>query len=78
MYGIPYWTLEYFRKGKAKTCDLTLFQRIRGAYLDHCEGKLKALQHELHIEKAKGNDSDADLLAEAEALLAKIAERKAG
>ena len=30
-YGIPFWTQEYLRKGKAKVCDVGLFVRIRAA-----------------------------------------------
>lgn len=75
-YGLSFWTLEHLRKGRAKVCEAGLFQRLRGAYLDHCERQLKALKHEIEIEKARGNDADADLLAEAEALLAKIKQRK--
>jgi hypothetical protein len=75
-FGIPFWSLDHLRKGKAKVCDVALFQRIRSAYLDHCERQLSALKHEIELEKARGNDCDQDLLAEAEALLAKIRERK--
>lgn len=75
-YGLPFWSLEHLRKGKAKTCDVGLFSRLRTAYLDHCERQLKALEHELSIERAAGNDDDADILAEVETLLAKVAERK--
>jgi hypothetical protein len=75
-YGLPFWTLEHLRKGRAKVCEAGLFQRLRGAYLDHCERQLNALKHEIELEKARGNDCDSDLLAEAEALLAKIRQRK--
>lgn len=76
-YGIPFWTLEHLRKGKAKTVDVSVFARIRAAYLNHCERQLRSLEHELRIEKARGNDRDQDLLAETEALLAKLAARRA-
>ncbi len=75
-FKIPFWTQDHFRKGKAKTCDAGLFQRIREAYLAHCERSLRALEHELEIERAKGNELDADLLAETQALLAKIEKRR--
>lgn len=75
-FGISFWQQEHLRKGKAKTCETSLFARIRGAYLTHCETKLRQLQHEIELERAKGNDLDADLFAEAETLLAKIQERK--
>lgn len=75
-FGIPFWTQEHLRKGKAKTCDAGLFDRIRSAYLTHCERSLKKLQQEIHVERAKGHDLDADILAEVEALLAKVEARK--
>jgi hypothetical protein len=73
-YGIGFWTLDHFRKGKAKTCDIGLFARLRAAYLDLCERQVKSLQHDIAIEKAKrGNDNDLQgLEAEADALALKI------
>lgn len=77
MYGIPFHTQEHLRKGKAKTCEITLFQRIRGSYLDHCERQIKKLEHELIIiERAAGGAVDSDLLVEVEVLLAKIATQR--
>lgn len=76
-YGLNYWTLERIRKGQAKTVEAGLFSKIRDAYLSHLEWKMKSLSHEIRMERAGGNDVDADLLAEAEALLAKIQERRA-
>jgi len=75
-YGLSFWTLEHIRKGRAKECDAGLFERIRAAYLDHCERKLRELEHELRMEKARGDARDNDLLVETEALLAKLAARK--
>ena len=75
-YGLPFWTMEHLRKGRAKVCEAGLFQRLRGAYLDHCERKLTQLKHEIELERARGNDTDQDLLAEAEALLARLHQRK--
>lgn len=75
-FGIPFWSLDHLRKGKAKVCDVALFQRIRLAYFDHCERQIKALQHELKLERLSGDDTNDDLLAEAETLLAKIHKRK--
>lgn len=75
-YGIPFWSLDHIRKGKAKTVDVGLFARIRGAYLDHCERKLKALEHELRLERARGDDRDQDLLDQVETLLAQVASRR--
>lgn len=75
-YGLPFWTLEHLRKGRAKVCEAGLFQRLRGAYLDHCERQIAALKHEIQMEKARGNDSDQDLLDQAEALIQKLRARK--
>lgn len=75
-YGIGRWQLAHLRSGRSKTVSAGLFQRIRAAYLDYCERQVRSLQHEIMIEKAAGHDLDADLLAEAEALLAKIEKRK--
>jgi len=77
-YGLPFWTLDHFRRRKAKGCDVGLFARIRGAYFDHCERSVKRLCHEMKMERMRGDDFDADLLAEAEALLEKILARKKG
>ena len=72
-YGIPYWTLNNLRTGRAKTVEAGLFQRLRGAYFHHCERQIARLQYELEIEKERaGNDLDADLLAQVQSLAAKI------
>lgn len=55
-----------------------MFQKIRAAYLDQCERQLRALQHELAIERTSGNDADTDLLAEVETLLAKVEAKRGG
>lgn len=48
-------------------------RRIRAAYLATCERQLHALQHELALEKARcGDDAFADLVDEAEALVARL------
>lgn len=75
-YGLNYWTIDRIRRGKAKSVDAGLFNKIRDAYLSHCRWKLKSLAHEIRLERASGNDVDADILAEAETLLAKIEERR--
>lgn len=75
-YGISRHQLQHLRKGKAKTCDLGLFARLRGAYLDLCERQVRRLQHQIAIEKATGDDTIEDLEAEARALAAKIAAKK--
>lgn len=55
-YGIGFWQLSHLRSGRAKSVDLSLYARIRGAYLDYCERQISTLQHELEIEKAMNAD----------------------
>lgn len=78
-YRIGVWPLTHLFKGRAKTCDLSLYARIRAAYLDYCAAQVAALQHELDLELARGGDDDltADLAAQAAELAAKIAAKRA-
>lgn len=77
-YGIPFWSMNNIRTGRAKTVEAGLFARIRGAYLDLCERQVAKLQHEIAIEKALNNDDTLeDLEREAQALAARIQEKKA-
>jgi hypothetical protein len=76
--GIGYWTLDHLRKRKAKTIDVSLFARVRAAYLDLCERQVSRLQEELKIEKAIcGDDTLEDLEREAAQLVARIAAKRA-
>lgn len=77
-YGIPFWSLNHLRTGRAKSVEASLFARIRGAYLDLCERHVAKLQHEIAIEKALNSDDTlADLESEARRLAEKIATAKA-
>lgn len=77
-YGLPFWSLNNLRTGRAKTVDAGLFARIRMAYLDLCERQIRQLQHEITIEKALSEDDTIqDLEREAAHLAAQIAARKA-
>lgn len=76
-YGIGFWTLDRLRKNRAKTCDATIYQRIRYAYLDLCARQVSKLQHQIAVEKATDDDTLEDLEAEASALAARIAAKKA-
>lgn len=72
--GIGYWTWWGLWNKRRKGVGVDLFSRIRGAYLATCERQIRALQHDLALEKAKGGDDTlADLVAEAESLAAKVA-----
>lgn len=71
--GIGFWTLHRLWHGRRKLVDRDLFVRIRGAYLALCALKVTALSNELAFEQARsGDDTFADLAAEAEILIAKI------
>ena len=76
-YGLTPNQLMHLRSRRAKSCDVSLFARLKSAYLDLCEEQVRKLQHQIAIEKATGDDDLADLVGEAESLAQKIAERKA-
>lgn len=77
-YGLTPNQLMHLRSRRAKSCDVSLFARIRGAYLDLCERQVSKLQHQIAIERATWDDDTLDdLEAEARILAAKIAARKA-
>lgn len=79
--GVGYWTLWglRYRRRELKTISADQFHRIQSAYHATCEQQLRALQHDLAVEKARsGDDAYEDLAAEAEALAEKIRARKAG
>lgn len=73
-YGISFWTLDYFRKGKAKTCDVTLYARIRAAFVDHCGRQAQRLLEEAKTaQRVEPNEDVAAILGEIEALAARLA-----
>lgn len=77
-YGLPFWSMDRLRTGRAKTVEAGLFQRIRMAYLDMCQRQVVALEHEIAMERAVNGDDDvASLEAEIEALARKVAAKKA-
>ena len=76
-HGVGRWTIEHLRKKKAKGCDIGVFARLQMAYLDICERKAARLANVIAIEKAKGDDTNSDIAAELEAILAKVRARKA-
>lgn len=72
-YGIPFWTMNNIRTGRAKTIEAGVFARIRSAYMDMCERQISRLQHELEVEREIDGDAlDTDLLAQVESLVAKV------
>lgn len=77
-YGFSPNQIIHLRSGRAKSCDVGLFARLRAAYLDLCERQVTKLQHEIAITKATSDDTLEDLVAEADSLAQKIKARKAG
>lgn len=77
-YGLSPNQIMHLRSRRAKSCDVSLFGRLRMAYLDLCQRQVTNLQHQIAIEKAISDDTLADLEAEAAALARKIAAKKAG
>lgn len=76
-YGLPFWTLQNLRTGRAKTVEAGIFARIRAAYLDLCERQVRQLQHEISVEKALNDDDTLeDLEREAARLLALVEAKK--
>jgi hypothetical protein len=76
-YGLSPHAIMHLRSRRAKSCDVGLFARLRMAYLDLCERQVTKLQHQIAVEKATGDDDLTTLEAEARALAAKIATKKA-
>ena len=75
-YGLPFWTLWHLRKGKAKSLDVSLYARIRGAYLDMCRVQAANLLHEIEVEAAAGDDTNSDLADRLRAIAAEIETRR--
>lgn len=65
--------LNYIRRGKAKTCDINLFQAIRLAYLDHCQAQIEKFKRQY---EGANDDCTQDLLIQAESLLEQIKEKR--
>lgn len=62
-YGLTVSQLTHLYKARAKTCDVSLFARVKAAYLDRCAKMAARLLHTIEIEEAgSGNADDADLV----------------
>jgi cell division protein FtsX len=57
-YGLTVSQLTHLYKAKAKTCDVSLFARVKAAYLDRCAKMAARLLHTIEIEEAAGGDAD--------------------
>lgn len=66
-FGLPFWTLENIRKGRAKTVPIDLLDRLGEVWLDICESELRRWEAELATERAKGSVDDDLLNLEREA-----------
>ena len=75
-YGIGPNQLMHLRAGRAKSCDIGLFGRMRMAYLDLCERKARTLLHKIEIERATGDDTNQDLADRLRAMAAEIDGKK--
>lgn len=76
-YGLTKAQILHLRGGRAKDVRLSVFMKIRAAYLDHCERLMARLVHEIETEKLRfGSDHFQGLDAEAEALAEKIRKAK--
>ena len=76
-YGLNYWTLDHLRKRKAKTCDVTLYARIKAAFADHCGRQAARLLEEAKkVQALEPNEDVAGIQREIEALQARLAAAK--
>ncbi len=77
-YGLGFWTLDHLRKNKAKTCDVSLFARIKAAFVDHCGKHAAKLLHEAQMARVGNEDVDlADIENQIRALAARLEDSKA-
>lgn len=77
-YGVGFWTLDHLRKNKAKTCDVSLFARIKAAFADHCGKQAARLLIEAETAMAVDpNDDVAAIQNEIRALVARLEAAKA-
>lgn len=72
-YGVGFWTLDHLRKGKAKTCEVGLYARIKAAFIDHCGRQAERLLNEAANAQAVGvNEDVAAIQREIQALQARL------
>ena len=78
--GMTARSLRRLINGETKDPGVSVFARVRAAYLDFCARQIAELQHEIEVEKARigGDETFADLAAEAEVLAAKVEKAKRG
>lgn len=77
-YGFTESQLIHLDKAKAKICDVSLYARVRAAYLDRCAKMAARLLHNIKIEEASGGDAhDQDLADRLGAILAEALAKRA-
>lgn len=76
VYGLPFWTINHIRLGRAKTVEGGMLRRIKSAYYEMCARQIRNLQHELEIDEEASGADHSDLLAEVHSLAAKAAEAR--
>lgn len=78
--GMTARSLRRLINGETKDPGVSVFARVRSASLDFCAKQIAELQHEIEVEKARigGDDTFADLAAEAEVLAAKVERARKG
>ena len=76
-YGLGPNQIMHLASGRAKSCDVSLFAKLRLAYLDLCAANVRKLQLKIAIEEATGDDSNTDLADRLRALATEIEAKKA-
>lgn len=76
-YGVPFWSMEHLRTGKAKSCETSLYMRIKDAFIDHCGSQAANLIQEAQNAQAVNYDDDvAAIEDQIRALAARLATAK--
>ena len=76
---LGFWTVANYRRGRAKTCDGTILDRINRGYLELCARQMQKLQHQLSMSQEAHPDADySDLLDEVSRLAARLPDAPAG
>ena len=77
-YGLSFWSLDHLRTGNAKSCETSLFMRIKAAFVDHCSRQAAQLLHEAETAKAVNPDVHLDDIEDQiRALVARLEDAKA-
>jgi len=77
--GIGSRVARRIKNGERKTVDVSLFARMRMAYLELCEAQIRKLEHEIATERAlHGVDDDLENMADAVLALRQELQAKKG